>query len=579
MKQRQSYRREMEHVLGWYSVQSDVVLAHPRDLGAAFENAVAIHESMHKLLTLGSIYGAFERGMVAMAEDLPEAHIIHEVPASLIELAWATHEGTASYIELCFCALNGIDPRQHMQSFPADYAEAVAPIVAAIGVPAGPEASYQWLLAIHLAKLAMNGPVIEELGTPAKLTKTRLAEFARKHAPDLRFREMWRIVKQRGGLASVLRPYSEEMVKEWRRNRSGPPPMTRWKSSEIFDVREAERRSADRPIADHAEQAHWKIAAALFPSIPMISTAEGIQEALRSFVVAWSEVSPAAAKLAGNDIPMIPSEESQLGRRRYAVRTRLHARLPEKGLDDLREFLSAQAGKRRTTLASFIETTSGQIGVWAVGTDGLGGEIRVRDAWVAAIPVLEVMDIITLQLETEPYGRSTLWHLPIDLTNKFDIYNIGLGLHGVVLRSLPFFSEKLLLDQAKEWLDDGRAVRILPVTLKDLHVQAILIEAHGGHGPYSLRSANLPTYCACLGNAREGWQIFTKLGGVEEEPEPRGLRRLFGRKKEPALRYAGDVDAKEADSLLVLLHMAYNLDVLARGLTPGLQFVRAEVGE
>ena len=575
MKRRQSYLKEMEQVLGWYSVESDVVMAHPRDLGAAFENAVSMHEGMHKLLTTGTLYGAFERGMVAMAKDFPKSHFIHQVPAKLVELSWAVQEGTASYIELCYCALNGIDPQRHMQSFPDDYAEAVAPIVDAIGIPVPPIASYHWLFAIHVGKLVLNGPVLEELGSPEKLTPQRIEAFARERAPDLRFAQMWCIVKERGGIAPILQPYSDEMVKEWRRNRAGPPPMTRWKSFEVFDVHESERRAAGRSIPDYAELAHWKIAAALFPSIPMAATQEAIQQALNSFARAWSEVSAVATRQP-KEAKLIPPEESKLFRRRYAAHARLDARLPEKGLDDLRAFLSAQAAQHRRTLVSFIATTSRQFGVWAVATEGAALNLEARDVWLAAMPVIEVMDIVTLQLENEPYGRNTLWHVPIDLTVDFEVPNVGLGLHGVVLRSLTFFDDHVLRDQAKEWLDDGRAVRILPVTLTDLHVQTIVIEAFGGHGPYALRSANLPTYCAMLGNAREAWQGFAQLGGKEEE-EPRGLRRLFGRRKESPLRYAGEVDPKHRQDLILLLHMAYNLDVLAHMLTPGLTFVPREV--
>lgn len=573
MKQRQSYLEEMEQVLGWYSVESDVVMAHPRDLGAAFENAVSMHEGMHKLLTTGTLYGAFERGMVAMAKDFPKSHFIHQVPAKLIELSWAVQEGTASYIELCYCALNGIDPHHHKQSFPDDYAAAVAPIVDAIGIPVPPIASYQWLFAIHVGKLVLNGPVLEELGLPEKLTPERLEAFARERSPDLRFATMWRIVKERGGLAPILQPYSDEMVKEWRRNRAGPPPMTRWKSFEIFDVGESERRAAGRAIPDHAELAHWKIAAALFPSIPMAVTPEAMQQALNAFARAWSNVSSVAARQ--KEVKFTPAEEARLFRRQYVAHARLDAQLPEKSLDDLRGFLSAQAAKRRKTLVSFVGTTSKQFGVWAAATEGTGLHLEARDVWLAAMSITDVMDIVPLRSENESYGRNTLWHVPIHLTVDFDVPNVGLGLHGVVLRSLTFFDDHVLRDQAKEWLDDGRAVRILPVTLTDLHLQAIVTEAFGGHGPYSLRSANLPTYCAMLGNAREAWQAFAALGGVEEESG--GSRSLFRRRKEPPLRYAGEVDPKHGQDLILLLHMAYNLDVLAHMLTPGLRFVPREL--
>src|SRR5438067_7691972 len=142
MKQRQSYRREMAQVLGAYSVATDIVVVHPRDLGAALDNLVSMHESIHKLLTIGTLFGFFERALILIGEDLSSSHFVHELTSKLIDVAWVTHEGTASYIELCMCVMNDIDVQRHLMSFPADYVAAVTPLIEAIGMPDGPAAPY-----------------------------------------------------------------------------------------------------------------------------------------------------------------------------------------------------------------------------------------------------------------------------------------------------------------------------------------------------------------------------------------------------------------------------------------------------
>ena len=144
---------------------------------AAERNVADIHDSdVMVVLTTGATGRGgrqFETGLayalgkrvILIGEDLSSSHFVHELTSKLIDVAWVTHEGTASYIELCMCVMNDIDVQRHLMSFPADYVAAVTPLIDAIGMPDGAAASYQWFIAIILAKLAMNGPIIDELGT------------------------------------------------------------------------------------------------------------------------------------------------------------------------------------------------------------------------------------------------------------------------------------------------------------------------------------------------------------------------------------------------------------------------------
>ncbi|HEX9460582.1 MAG TPA: hypothetical protein VGA84_15640 [Thermoanaerobaculia bacterium] len=151
---------------------------------------------------------------------------------------------------------------------------------------------------------------------------------------------------------------------------------------------------------------------------------------------------------------------------------------------------------------------------------------------------------------------------------------MALGLHGVVLRSRPVFNDEFLSSVVKNGLERGFVVYIRPITLTDLHLNTIVIEWIGPHGPYHLHAAKLPTFAACLGNEREARQVFDDLVGIA----PGRKRGFFGR-KESALRYGGDKYRAHKDVLLPLLHMAYNLDVLAIPLMPGVRFVPADVSE
>ncbi|HEX9460581.1 MAG TPA: hypothetical protein VGA84_15635 [Thermoanaerobaculia bacterium] len=385
MKQRQSYRREMAQVLGVYSVATDIVIVHPRDLGADLDHLVSMHESIHKLLTMGTLWGFFQRALIGIASDLPKPHFAHAVPSKLIDLAWTLHEGTASYVELCLCAINSIDVQRHMTSFPADYVAAVTPLIDALGMPDGAAAPYQWIIAVYLAKLAMNGPVIDQLGTPEMLTPARFEAFAREHSPDIRFRILCSAVKKRGGLAPLLTQFSEELDRQWKRLRPGTRvPRTRWQSDDIVDLNAADETFKGEALTDAAEVAHQKIAASTVPQMDVRIGTDVMCNAIIAFSDAWSDLSPTASKI-GASLVMRNYKEGHIAQRRYAVRVRLDGRPEEKTLDDLRSFLTLQAANDRITLAGFVETTSDEIAVWAVGTVGFGTNMRSSDVWLGSI--------------------------------------------------------------------------------------------------------------------------------------------------------------------------------------------------
>ena len=381
-------------------------------------------------------------------------------------------------------------------------------------------------------------------------------------------------VKKHGGLPPLLTKYSGELERQWRRLR----PRTRvahaqWRSHTLVDLHAANQTFKGEELGNAAEPAHQKMTAAIVPQMEVRIGPEAMRDAILSFCDAWSDLSPAAGRIAAS-LEMRNSDECGLGRRRYAVRTRLDGQPPEKTLDDLRGFLTLQAANDRMTLASFVETTSEEIAVWAVGVEGFGTDMRTVDTWLGRLSLAEIRDFIPLQLEAESYGLNTLWHVPLDTAYKYGFPNVPLGLHGVVLRSLPMFSPEFLTSVVKDGLKRGFVVYIRPITLTDLHVNAIVVEWIGPHGPYHLHSAKLPTFAACLGNATEARQVFDAIKGLDP-----GRKRGLFRRKEPALRFGSDDDPEHKHKLVALLHIAYNLDVLAYAATPEVRVVPADISE
>lgn len=571
MKQRQSYVREIAQILGSYSLERDIVLAHPRDLGMAMDEFVLQHEAIHKLLTMGTLFGFFERAVFLMQNEVPESSLLREIVPELLDQTWATHEGSASYAELCLCAVLQREVEDHLNSFPDDYIAALEPFLATLGLPTEALAPYQWMAAVLLAKIAMNGAVLDDFSTPSRLTRDRFQASMTAGAPDVRLRKLCRALQRAGVVDYVLPRLSREVEATWQRLLPGlPVARMQSGSGEIVDLRPigGTLDSPGREVGEHAEWNVMRLLASVDPELPVTIGGDEMQTALRDFASGWSSASPTMAKAVTNIVVGAPGTNKNVRDRHYAVRYRLDAHLPKKSLDDLRAFLTAQAERKLMTLAGFVETVHDEVAVFAATTEGVEPDashpIRVREAWVAVLPLIQIYDFIPLRLMPEPYAAFTGWHVPLEVAFKYNFPNVAHGLHGAVLRSVPGFNEQFLKDLVENWIRQGYVLYMRHVQVKNL--SAIVIESIADDVPWINRSAAAPSFAACLGSRREARHIFDMLGG--EDPIL-GLRVISEPERSARLLWSGPERQTHTALLTALLDVGYNLDSFGATFLPG----------
>jgi len=538
-------------VLGFYTVESDVVLTHPRDLGAQMDQLVAIHESMHKVLTTGSLFGTFEQTVVRLRHEAVDASLPPNLETELFELSWKTHEGTASYVELCMCAMNGMDIHEHRKTFSDDYLVAMEPIVAAIGLPVDPIVEpYQWLAAVNAGKLAMNGPVLE-LATPERMNE-HLADRLRAHAPDVRFEQLWDGIARSGGLRYLVPRFSRALEDAIVRELShGVLPQVRWNDLSILDVRITSNRSELRHINDQTQPELMQILAEASPEMCSTIGFGANLDVVRRFLRSWSAKAPSLAKDA--DDVAVPDfrKDTRVWSRHYDVRVRVHGVVPRRTVRDLRAFCTSQAALGRRMFAGFLETTNGELATYAFSTteltdaDPLPWTIEPLAAWSGIVPLDEEADLVP----PDDADRARLaWHVPMELMRTYRLESV---LHGPVLSSVPVFDLTVMLQMTAFGLEHGFDETVCTIQMTDRYFGAIVLESRHPSG-------ERPIFTACLATPRDAADLHVRLG----------LRRRPGDPPPMPVRWVEPAELEDARIVWVLLQLAYNFDVFGPRIVP-----------
>lgn len=588
MAERKRFKQEMAVLLGRYFSDTDqILLANPRNLGQIAEENVILHEGIHRLLVHGTLFGVFEQFVVLAlprAERIAARGIVTDlraVIARMLGVTCITHEAAACYVELCRCAEDIVedtgDVEEYLKTFSPDLASAVAQLIEVLDLPYwySPLQAYKWLAAVCLAKLALNGPVLQEFADPTRLTPESFERFAGAEAPDTRFQLLCSALKQKGGLAFLVPSLSEILTATWQKVLDVPPRFYKLPNGyEMLDLRAIGGLSshAGTLVVEHAEYDVMRSLAASVPGLTVFIGAEEMEQVASPFVSAWSGYPSDPQEKAPSPPPTVvvtpPGDPRHVSRdRAYSIRFKLEDPGQSVTLDEVREFLTRQAADGRMTLAGFLETVSGGVAVFAAAFAGLD-----RTKWVgasalvpgttlvASMDVLQVLDFALLTWEMEPYTVHTAWHLPLEVAHKMGFPNVGLGLHGTLFRSWATCAPEGTISIAQEAAKRGNRVHVRSVDWSegggskmvfdldtfqakviDHGSKAIVLQIFDDQLPWLDRLPCSPSYISWLGTAAD-------LGHVRSELA-----------SEPRITWGGPAHGDEPGLLRALLDVAYNL--------------------
>jgi hypothetical protein len=587
MTERQRFRREMSAILGVYVSNTDhVVLADPRTLGVP-EEYVLIHEIIHRLLVNGTMVGVFERVLVhtrARAESegrLDFAHALDAIFDRILDDTHSVHEAAAGYVELCRVAEDGVSgdsaAEAYIESFSPDLARAVTPLIELLGLPraGSPLLAYQWVGAVLLAKLALNGPILQHFTDPASLTHETFERFEEVESPHRRFQQLCLETGRKGGLAFVARSISECVLPHWDRFVRRRPRFYELPGGEtILDL--VDIGGGNSPLGtklvEHAEHRAMRVLAGAVPDLAVTIGTEEMHAAASPFIHTWS----------GLEIQVVvtpPGDERRLFRdRAYAVRFKVEEPGSVVTLDEFREFLTTQSAHGRITLAGFLQTVDDGAAVFGASfgakrwwkTDPTLFD-RTKWKWPAALKpeavlvarmdLLQVLDFALLRWDNEPYAANVAWHVPLEVAHALGFPNIAVGLHGMLLRSWAASSPHGLVSIARDavrarcrvhgfaidWAEQGEDRLILNWgdTIAFKHVRqgsiAIVLEIIDERGALE-RLPCASSFIAWLGTHVDADGVKAALSG------------------DASITWGGGPNAKDGGLVNALLEVAYNLD-------------------
>jgi hypothetical protein len=554
MASRKGFTQEMSAVLGSYSPEDGIIVAGPASLGDIPEEFVLAHEGVHRLLTWGTLFGFFERIVFAACRQARRTgnmrlwKVLRAVMVGALDASLSTHEGVASYVELCVCAQNHDHVEDHCQSFAPEYAKALSPIVDLLGIPSpsSPLQPYQWSMAVLLAKVALNGPILRVFADPSGLTSDAFARFQEVHSPDLRFAHLCRAVRERGGLDFLLPQWSQIWAAVWHSVLASHPQFcdaaAHGQIVDLLGIGGLMYMDGNR-ICDATEHQLMRLLASCAAGLDVTIGPEEMEMSATPFLRYWRPLLPADAQqhipADGHTEITPPSDPRQFSRSRtYRVRFRLKNVTRRVSLDELRAFLGDYSARGFDCVTGFLETTDMNVAVFAAsiaGFDRLSAEpankIRVQEAVIGVMPISEILDFAVLHLSEEVYAERTAWHLPLEIAHRYGFPNLAVGLHGALLRSWPLSDPSAVAGVVKAVANKGERVFIRTVdltpskgdkvifnldtcqaTIVDERSKAIVIQALCENLPRFERLPCSPDFTAWLGNQGDIGHILDGIG-------------------------------------------------------------------